>query len=111
MTFFSPEKGNLPNLLLPILPSRVNSILQRIEKQCIIGVGIFTGQIGQKQIGQIHFVGIKIDRKIGGSNMWYKEKITMSLTKKTKNAAITFVVSELIRNFVAKINAYDRKRT
>ena len=41
MTFFSPEKGNLPNLLLPILPSRVNSILQRIEKQCIIGVENF----------------------------------------------------------------------
>ena len=41
MTFFSPEKGNLPNLLLPILPSRVNFILQRIEKQRVIGVENF----------------------------------------------------------------------
>ena len=63
--FFAYKKAICPICFCPFCPAIVIPFCNTLKNKTLQESKDFTGQIGQKQIGQIHFVGKKIDRKFG----------------------------------------------
>ena len=58
--FFAYKKAICPICFCPICPVAAISFCNTLKNNALYELRIFTGQIGQKQIGQIHFVGKKM---------------------------------------------------